>query len=143
MKDKEYIENALRTESMDFEAIRGRFEDEKTIRAIHASFGLVTEAGEFADVFKKHLFYGKPIDWVNLEEEMGDLFWYLAIFADVLGKDKFDSIMDKNIAKLAKRYANQKFTDTQALGRDLEAERKILESEDEEKTEIRNCAVLR
>lgn len=127
MKDKEYIENALKTESLDFAAIGERMTEEKTIRGLHSALGMVTEAAEFADVFKKHLFYGKPIDWVNLEEEAGDLFWYLAIMADVLGKDVFDSILNKNIAKLAKRYENQKFSTAAAVNRDLTAEREILE----------------
>ena len=127
MKDKQYIENALKTESLDFTAINGRLNDEKTVRGLHSALGMVTEAAEFADVFKKHLFYGKEIDWVNLEEEVGDLFWYIAIMVDVFGKDVFDTILQKNIDKLAKRYPNQKFTSESAINRDLEAERNILE----------------
>lgn len=129
MDNKNYIENALKTESLDFEAIKSRLSDHRTIRAMHAALGAVTEAGELADVFKKHLFYGKEIDWFNLEEEVGDLFWYLAVMADVLGKDDFLDIMQKNINKLAKRYPNQVFTGNSAINRNTDAERKILEKQ--------------
>lgn len=46
---------------------------------LHAGYGLVTEIGEIADIFKRHIFYGKDIDIVNLKEEIGDAMWYLAI----------------------------------------------------------------
>lgn len=128
MENRTYIENALKTESLDFVKIQERLSDEKVVRGLHASLGMVTEAGELADVFKKHLFYGKPIDWVNLEEEVGDLFWYVAVLVDVLGKTEFDGILQKNIDKLAKRYPNQQFTETSAINRDLDGERKILEA---------------
>lgn len=127
MKDKEYIENALKTESLDFEAINERLQNVKTVRGLHSALGIVTEAGELADVFKKHLFYGKEIDWVNLEEEVGDLFWYIAIMTDVLGKEVFESLLQKNIDKLAKRYKNQVFTTDAAINRDVKSERMILE----------------
>ena len=128
MDSKEYIQNALVTESQDFETIADRMTDKLTIRGLHAALGLVTEAAEFADVFKKYLFYGKPIDWVNLGEESGDLFWYLAIMHDVMGKDNFDSTLATNIAKLKSRYGD-KFTDSAAINRDTISERKILENE--------------
>lgn len=127
MKTEDYIKEALKTESIDMEALKTRLSDEKTIRGLHSSLGLVTEAAEFADVFKKHIFYGKPIDWINLEEEAGDLFWYLAVLADVIGKESFDTMFQKNVEKLAQRYKNQKFTEDAAINRDVKEERKILE----------------
>jgi len=124
---KNYIENVLKTESIDFESIKERLIDTKTIRGLHASLGLVTESAELADVFKKHIFYGKEIDWVNLEEEAGDLFWYLGVLVDVMGKENFDAIMQKNINKLALRYSNQSFNTDSAINRDVNAERELLE----------------
>lgn len=126
LNSTEYVKDALKTESNDFEAIIGRFSDHSTIRGLHASMGMVTEAAELIDVFKKHLFYGKEIDWINIEEEEGDLFWYLAIMVDVMGQENFDRIMAKNNAKLKSRYGN-KFTEQAAINRDLSAERSVLE----------------
>ena len=78
MKTSEYIKSAIKTESNDFEPIKNRLQSEQTIRLLHAGMGLSTESAEILDSLKKHIFYGKPLDEVNLKEEMGDLFWYLA-----------------------------------------------------------------
>ncbi len=117
-----YIEDALRTESA-LMAVSGERND--TNRLLHAAMGLTTEAGEFLDALKKHLFYGKPLDLVNLREEIGDIMWYLAIACDALGTD-FETEQERNIAKLRKRYP-EKFDAEQAIERDLDAERAILE----------------
>jgi len=94
-------------------------------RLLHAVIGKVTEAAEALDNLKKHIFYGKPIDEVNLIEEQGDGHWYDAILYDALGADP-EETLQKNIAKLMVRYPH-KFESEQALTRDLEAERKTLE----------------
>jgi NTP pyrophosphatase (non-canonical NTP hydrolase) len=90
--------------------------------------GLSTESGELLDAVKKHYFYGKPLDETNLIEEMGDIFWYLGVLADVLGTT-FEEVQRLNILKLQKRYG-EKFNKEGALHRDLEAERKILEGQE-------------
>lgn len=92
---------------------------------LHGALGIVTEAGEIADAVKKSIFYGKPFDLVNLQEEIGDCFWYLAILAKEAGLS-FEAIMEQNIAKLKARYPD-KFTEHHALNRDLEHERNVLE----------------
>lgn len=45
----------------------------------HSGFGLVTEIGEIVDAYKRQKFYGKPLDKVNLLEEIGDVLWYLVV----------------------------------------------------------------
>lgn len=126
MNSSQYISDAIRTESTDFEAMNTRLSSDGTKRLLHAGFGLSTEAGEFLDALKKHIFYGKELDRVNLKEEMGDLFWYLAIACDELDVE-FESLMKTNIAKLKARYG-EKFTEQKAENRDLNTERTILES---------------
>ena len=101
-----------------------RLMDDGTKRLLHAGIGLSTEAGEFLDALKKHIFYGKELDKVNLAEEMGDMFWYMAIVADELGFE-FEEVMEKNISKLKARYG-EKFTEEKAENRDLNTERDIL-----------------
>lgn len=125
MESKEYISDAKRTESTNFSEIAQRISSEETIRMLHAAIGLVTEAGELQDALKKHIFYGKSLDKVNLKEEMGDLFWYLAILADTLGVE-FEEIMESNIAKLKLRYG-EKFDSARSQNRDLQGERRLLE----------------
>jgi len=94
---------------------------------LHMVLGIVTEAGELADMYKKHFAYGKDKDVVNIEEEIGDLMWYIANLIDMLGLD-FETILEKNIAKLSKRYPEGFFSSERAIYRNLEEERKTLES---------------
>lgn len=115
---KDYIQNAVKTESIHFD-VKGRE------RLLHAGIGLATESGEFLDALKKSIFYGKELDVVNLKEELGDVLWYMAIAMDVLGTD-FETEMEKNIKKLKARYG-EKFSQDSAEKRDLKKERGILE----------------
>jgi len=123
--DNQYINKALRTESNDYAPMQNRLQDLKTIRLLHGALGLTTEAGEFADGLKKHVFYGKVLDVANLKEEMGDIFWYMALIANTLDID-FSSIMETNIKKLEARYKIA-FSENEAEDRDLIQERKTLD----------------
>jgi NTP pyrophosphatase (non-canonical NTP hydrolase) len=127
MNSKQYISDATRTESTNFEAMNTRLNDDGLKRLLHAGIGLSTESGEFLDALKKHIFYGKELDKVNLAEEMGDLFWYMAIVADELGFE-FEEVMERNITKLKARYG-EKFSEEKAEKRDLDTEREILEEQ--------------
>ncbi|MFG1557358.1 nucleoside triphosphate pyrophosphohydrolase family protein [Halobacteriovorax sp. FRX-2] len=127
MDSKKYMSDAIRTESRDFDAMNTRLNDDGIKRLLHAGIGLSTEAGEFLDALKKHIFYGKELDRVNLAEELGDLFWYMAIVGDELGI-KFEDVMERNITKLKARYG-EKFSEEKADKRDLDSERKILEEQ--------------
>jgi NTP pyrophosphatase (non-canonical NTP hydrolase) len=115
---EEYIVNVKRSESPSFDLIDQRI--------LHGAIGCSTEAGELLDSVKKSLFYNRQLDLVNVEEELGDLLWYMALIVDACGFD-FGVILDKNIRKLKIRYPEQ-FTDTNAENRDLQAERKELEA---------------
>ena len=92
---------------------------------IHMLFGIMTETGELTDVFKKNMAYNKDIDWTNVEEEIGDLMFYIASFCRISGIDLQD-VIDRNVKKLEARYPD-KFTEYHAKNRDLKKEREILE----------------
>ena len=126
MNPDRYVNKAVRTESCDFDAISKRLQDPKLIRLLHVGMGLATEAGEFVDQLKKHIFYGKELDLVNLGEEIGDTEWYCAVGADALNQ-RLSHILFQNIAKLEARFP-EKFTEEEANSRDLDRERKVLES---------------
>ena len=123
----DFITDALRTESSIFNKLHDLEKEYSTSRLVHAAFGMQTETAEFTDALKKALFYGKPLDTVNLKEELGDLLWYVALAMDELGTD-FETEMTRVITKLKTRYPD-KFTADKALNRDLEVERQVLESE--------------
>lgn len=126
MDNKTYEKNALVTDLRDYAPVAGRLLKTETIRLLHASIGLQTESGEIADALKRHIFYGKELDKVNIVEEAGDLLWYVSVALSSVGSS-FDEAMEKNIAKLKARYGD-KFSEEAAVERDLGKERSVLEA---------------
>ncbi len=120
------VKLATRTESPVNAEMIARFSNPKFIRLLHVGFGMATEAGEFLDQLKKHGFYGKELDEVNLMEELGDSDWYMNLCCDILNTT-MQVIEEANIKKLAKRYGD-KFSKDGALLRNLGAELMILEA---------------
>lgn len=125
MTPDEYIRDACRTKSPNVFMATIEFPSTPNYDILHAAMGLVTEAGEFMDAFKKALFYGKNPDYIDLDEEIGDILWYVAIYLNARGLT-FEQVMQQNIDKLRVRYP-EKFTSEQAVNRDLNAEREALE----------------
>lgn len=80
----------------------------------------------FLDLLKKKIYYNKDLDdskAINLTQSM----WQqMMIFCHIYQLD-FPALLDKNISKLRSRYGD-KFTSEKAINRDLDTEKKILES---------------
>jgi len=112
----EYVKNSQRTLAKL---------DNKQLDNLHVTLGMLTEVGELADQFKKNMAYNKEIDWVNVQEEIGDLMFYVAGFCTINNFD-LEKILSKNIEKLKTRYP-EKFTEENAINRDLNKEREVLE----------------
>lgn len=93
-------------------------------RLFHSIVGITTESTELLEALSV-AFEGKEIDTVNVLEEFGDLNWYQALGIDELDGD-FEQVLRTNIEKLRARYP-EKFSEQNALNRDLEREREILE----------------
>jgi NTP pyrophosphatase (non-canonical NTP hydrolase) len=91
---------------------------------IHGVLGMVTESIELLEALDKAL-RGDGLDTVNISEELGDIFWYMALMSRALGVS-FEQIQEANINKLKARYP-EKFSQEKALSRDLETERGVLE----------------
>ena len=72
-------------------------------RIANGALGLAGEAGEAADLVKKHLFHDHPLDRDKLRSELGDVLWYLATLADAVGLE-LDDIAAHNVEKLRRRY---------------------------------------
>lgn len=94
MTANEYQELALRTIN--------NFLGEKN-QLMNGVLGLNGEAGECADIVKKHLFQGHKLDKEHLAKELGDTAWYLAVTAYAIGYD-LDTVFEMNIKKLQERY---------------------------------------
>lgn len=117
MEIKEYQEKSPRT----LAKLETPLQDD-----LHMTLGMVTEAGEVADAYKKHMAYGKELDLTNVKEELGDLMWYISGLCHLHGWD-LREIMQTNIDKLRARYP-EKFDADLAQNRDLTKERDILEN---------------
>ncbi len=94
------------------------------IDILHAALGVLTESIEILEALREGM-KGKPLDRVNLVEELGDIEWYMAMFYRALGTTP-ERVREINIAKLRARYPH-KFTEHDAVNRDLARERNVLE----------------
>lgn len=72
-------------------------------RLMVAALGLAGEAGEFANLVKKMTAHGHPLDKAALEDELGDVLWYLAEAATACGLN-LNAVGSQNIEKLRQRY---------------------------------------
>lgn len=70
---------------------------------INAALGLTGEAGEVADLVKKHIYHGHELDTDKVIKELGDVLWYIAQACYALGVD-MDTVAVTNIEKLLARY---------------------------------------
>lgn len=83
---------------------------------IHAVLGLSGEVGELVDAIKKNAIYQKPLDYINVVEELGDLEFYLEQLRQALGI-KREETLRQNINKLSERYRQFKYSDQAAQER--------------------------
>lgn len=131
------VEVAAERTDADYTVVVQRLQNPALVRLLHVAMGLATETGEFVDQLKKHIFYGKPLDKTNLAEELGDLTWYMRIAFATLDTGMLEILL-RNVEKLRVRYPD-KFTEQNALERDLTAEAKTLSDPKDWQNE-NNCA---
>lgn len=110
-----------RIQSIDFELdlsdsdLTGLEDHQKVSRVsalLTAGLGLPSESGEFAEIVKKIVFQGKPINEENifhLKRELGDILWYVQQACFALNCTISD-VIEMNREKLAARYAQCRFT---------------------------------
>jgi NTP pyrophosphatase (non-canonical NTP hydrolase) len=115
-KYTEFVNEVTSDASKDFGAFQLRItelyaSDCDIERLLTAAVGISAEAGEFMEIVKKITFQGKPWNEDNHEHlkiELGDIMWYVAqacIALDV----SFDEVIERNVAKLLKRYPGGEF----------------------------------
>lgn len=92
-------------------------------RIFHSIIGISTEATELLEALDPA---GNNMDNINIAEEFSDIDWYKAIGCNELDI-KWVTILDAVIAKLKARYPNS-FTSEDAINRDLNKEREILDT---------------
>ena len=94
MTINEYQKLAMRTSNKDMMP---------DAHLLNGALGLTGESGEVADLVKKCLMQGHDLDLEHVAKELGDICWYIAETATVIGYD-METIMQMNIDKLKKRY---------------------------------------
>lgn len=95
----EYQRLAQRTSSND----PGMFPSIEAKKIDNGVLGMAGEGGECADVWKKYLHQGHPLDREKLIKEAGDVLWYIAELAAGLGVT-LEEIATRNNKKLGNRY---------------------------------------
>lgn len=70
---------------------------------IHGIVGANGEAGELADLLKKHIFQGHSFDREHYIKECGDALYYLALIAEALDIT-LEEVAKINCKKRLKRY---------------------------------------
>lgn len=89
--------------------------DEKTMH-LTWSLALCGEAGELANLTKKTFLHGHPYDPEKVKEELGDILWYVAVYAENIGAD-LGEIAQMNVEKLRRRYPDG-FSTERSLNRE-------------------------
>jgi NTP pyrophosphatase (non-canonical NTP hydrolase) len=92
------------------------------VRINHAIVGLAGEVGELAQLLERWVYYGQSLSVPDVEEEVGDCLWYLALLCTAVGIP-MGRAMEGNLAKLKARFPHR-FTEEAAANRDSAAERK-------------------
>ena len=108
MENKQLWKEALEVEEMGFneyQQLALRTANKNSDLVLNGALGLAGEAGEVADLIKKHLFQGHELDKEKVKDELSDILWYIAIMAKGIGIDMLE-IPVHNVEKLKKRYPN-------------------------------------
>lgn len=72
-------------------------------RLVISGLGVTGEAGEVAELIKKHVGHGHPLDRDKLAKELGDVLWYISDIATACEMNLAE-IAEGNIKKLRERY---------------------------------------
>tara|TARA_B100000424_G_scaffold267829_1_gene261447 strand:+ start:1447 stop:1854 length:408 start_codon:yes stop_codon:yes gene_type:complete len=116
-KYKKFVEKVTSDESNDVVHLSNRLlklEKETNVNLallLTGAIGLSSEGGEFAEIIKKCIFQGKPLDKdtrFHLKRELGDILWYWINSVRALGLDP-NSVIQENINKLQSRYPDGEF----------------------------------
>ncbi len=80
-----------------------RVSTDKCRNLSNVGLGITGEAGEVADLIKKHLYQGHELDKNYLAHELGDVVWYVALACETIGYN-LEDVLRMNIEKLWMRY---------------------------------------
>lgn len=114
MNANDYQQSVLRTAPLTSGFLKTNL-SVVTEQLLHAQLGITTELGEFSDPIKRKIIYGQTLDISNIQEECGDMLWYIALALNAI-ECSLEDCMQGNIDKLKIRYP-EKFTEELAKER--------------------------
>lgn len=116
-KYKYFVEKVTSNESNAFGAMVKRMETISDMEGVNPSLlltgaiGIASEGGEFAELVKKCIFQGKPLDENTIfhaKRELGDIMWYWINSCRALNLDP-NEVISENVNKLEARYPDGAF----------------------------------
>ena len=75
------------------------------------AIGIASEGGEFAEIVKKCVFQGKPLDddtVFHIKRDLGDIAWYFVNACRAIGENP-SAVIEENVRKLEARYPGGEF----------------------------------
>ena len=119
-KYKDFVQQVTSDESMSSMQMYNRMIDIETTESkmkvntaslMTGAIGIASEGGEFAEIVKKCIFQGKPLDdetVFHCKRELGDIMWYWISSCRALGLDP-NEVIEENVNKLKARYPGGEF----------------------------------
>ena len=114
---KEFVEEVTSLESNSTMALNNSIIDLETESGVNiallltGAIGIASEGGEFAEIVKKCVFQGKPLNDETIfhaKRELGDIMWYWINSCRALGLDP-NEVVEENVNKLKARYPGGEF----------------------------------
>lgn len=87
----------------EYQKLAMRTANPECINLSNVGLGIAGEAGEVADLIKKHLHHGHELPREEMIKELGDVAWYLALGCTAIDVD-METVLQRNIDKLKARY---------------------------------------
>ena len=116
----DFVKKVTSNESLSTMQMYNRMIDIETIESktkvnaaslMTGAIGIASEGGEFAEIVKKCIFQGKPMDdetQFHIKRELGDIMWYWITSCRALGLDP-NEVIEENVNKLKSRYPGGEF----------------------------------
>ena len=112
---RDFVQEVTSKPSNDLEAMIVRLRELNEVVNISllmtGAIGIASEGGEFAEIVKKCIFQGKPLDDATIfhaKRELGDIAWYWVNSCRALNLDP-NEVLAENVNKLKARYPGGEF----------------------------------
>ena len=116
-KYKEFVEKVTSLQSNETGGLTAQLEklekesDVNMALLLTGAIGIASEGGEYAEIVKKCIFQGKPLDdetKFHIKRELGDIAWYWINSCRALDIDP-NEVIEENVNKLKSRYPDGEF----------------------------------